>query len=1388
MNIRHLKTAYGELLDLEDRVVSDFFDDRGADGNIRNSTLEVHRYAPIPEELQIVQRFSSLAPTSSARPQKRPLELPSQSYPSKTSRNIYRPLPSVEDWGAETGIPFGTATKRQRTHESGLNRAFDAHQKSIVREEQGGGPCHSFQDVGTQESIHQVVDSQKSPGKKSTSCLSCRSIVILTNNAGLNPYGTPTSLHFSGLQESVPSNEIDISAIPDSPLGREITARGGNFGRAMQFDRVNTKSESPELISSVLELPNQIDASDGQPIESQNSLEPSDMIYINNSTPPIVDENLKSHSLGLRQTQEKAADVNRTPTRGPSTETPAHAQNVQSHSNVLRGSDPIFDPIESDTESFNEKQQMQSAKRLRSSKTPTTSSKSLDASDKAGADRRDGQFLVPSLPQSHTNGARKSLCAGQRESVPVPGRISRDADITVQSDPKRHSEPDTESCEDAQSKPCENDHQTTGRETPRRTTTCDDHADAVQNLSQATTTWSQESNSSGNGTAESNVPQRDNRVSSQLQNRDEKKHLVHDVVGEANNSETLRFTDGAKRLAEETEVQHEKMRISEAKAEEKRLAHEAMENNIVAKKEAADRKTKEKTLADKKSAKEGKARAQESAQVRKANAKEVEFADAKQMGETGVNEARLLEENTTSERLARERQMREKLLAEEANRLNLATEGAKQIEAERKEKEKARREELAAKRNANEAKAVEQAREAESKKSDKKAQRAQENAQKLAGVESKAAKDQVHQDWTTQATAGRSREQAQKRLADQEVQKVKDSSEVPHSRDSTDLSTTAGPKRSMTPLVPGSSVIKSSPYLSSSESSPLSNRSSGNMDAPLRSALRQTPSALRRSVSSVSFDLPPQAKPNGHIPSTPKPRSIQEINKNLTTKSSSVTDLSENPLKIESKTPSKMPVKTLPKKTPDGRITKPPAKNGKVQTKLNVTREPKKLKGPAVNPPIDSVRAPKQAPKKAPKQAPKQEIILSSGDESSTSEEPVWQSGNAKAGPSSRKPIFPSATSQKKKISEVKSSSASIDPALGEKKLEKDNKATPATVPRSTPKVNMTSLQKSISRSPAMALSETVSLSSDSDSSSDPSTPTESRSDSEEEEEESQTPSSKTPTGAKNGWLAPVTRNGISKAVNVGVKRPERDLESKSFSQTSSQASSSRPHSTISMHGDRKHVAQTADKQLQLESRQSIPDSRTNQTFSITKNGVNDKVINQGLNHAGRLPNGIRPPYYKYPHLSELQKLPQEVTPEEQKVDTASSPSLGASLVEKSGFNESSSESEDSSSDSDEDDDVDEAPSQTSSKKKPGLSSGVRSLVKRRLNRLPSSVQTTDLLQLQMLFDPTSFLPSHRTHFPLEVEDIFQCLQYLVLSFRKRYPPTCLFRKEDVGKSTLFGN
>ena len=74
--------------------------------------------------------------------------------------------PSIEEGDAETSRSFGTASKRQRTQDPRLNRTFDELQPFGMREEQGGGPYHSSQMTGTQESIHQVLDSQSSPGLK----------------------------------------------------------------------------------------------------------------------------------------------------------------------------------------------------------------------------------------------------------------------------------------------------------------------------------------------------------------------------------------------------------------------------------------------------------------------------------------------------------------------------------------------------------------------------------------------------------------------------------------------------------------------------------------------------------------------------------------------------------------------------------------------------------------------------------------------------------------------------------------------------------------------------------------------------------------------------------------------------------------------------------------------------------------------------------------------------------------------------------------------------------------------------------------------------------------------------------------------------------------------
>ena len=352
-------------------------------------------------------------------------------------------------------------------------------------------------------------------------------------------------------------------------------------------------------------------------------------------------------------------------------------------------------------------------------------------------------------------------------------------------------------------------------------------------------------------------------------------------------------------------------------------------------------------------------------------AKEREVAEAKRIELTTVSEARLPGKQKTSEWLAREQRMKEASLTEEANKVMLEADGAKQIEAERERKEKARQDELAAKKQANRAEAEEKAKEAQAKAYERKAReeiRARDKAQKLADSQCKDTKDPILPPRTARETATAVKEQAQQRIAEREAQKLRSSSDVQS-------------QRSMTPRIPGSSVAKSSSLMTSLRSTPATNQSPANTDAPLRSALRQTPSSLHRSISLVSFDVAQPA----------------------------------------SKTPTRTPV---PTKASGRKITKTPAKNGKVQTKLTVTREPKKLKGRAFAPPVEPTQA-----------APRQEIVISSGDDSSASGETSWQIGNAEAGPSSRKPTLP-VVSQKKKPAEVQVSVTSVAPAIRNKKMD----------------------------------------------------------------------------------------------------------------------------------------------------------------------------------------------------------------------------------------------------------------------------------------------------------------------------------------------------------------
>ena len=855
------------------------------------------------------------------------------------------------------------------------------------------------------------------------------------------------------------------------------------FEGVRHFDQGSPKEESPELRASVQEVPptEPVNASGKQPTTSATSPKPSTPPFIFNSAsqptslpqtiPQIVDGYVKRRGLGVEQTGQNTGNSDRISPKAD----PARAQTAQSSCKSSHDSDPIFDPIESDTESFNEKQQMQNAKRLRSSKKFTASNTSPCASNEAEADRRDGQFLVPSVPQPSMNGACIPLgetnAPGQRESIQKSSEDLKAASMNAQDDVQQQGKHDANFPDNQQSESCNTEPNKASRETPSR-----DHdlTSTAKTSSQATTGWPQDSIEPIDGTGITVNQKPDEHISSQEPEPDTTIGLSHDA------------------------------------------------NDVVRH------------------------------PAKKARTTEEELAEIKRTKETKLDAARLADEKKTSERLAREQRIREPALAEEAKKEMLVADGAKSIQAERREKEKAKRRETAP--------------------------------------------------------------------------------------------SNIGPKRSMTPLVPEITATKSSSHQISSVSSPSSNPSSRSMGSmkPLRSALRQTPSALRRSVSSVSFDLPPRAKLNQDVPSM-----------------------------TASKAPSNKSIPILlPKTASGGKTTKPSAKKGKVQTKLNMTVHP-----------------------------------------TSTSEEPKWQSGNAKAGPSSTKSMFPVTTSQGKKTAEVKRPSTHIDPNIRNIKVEKDRTAAPATVSRSTPKSDTTSLQKSNSRPPAQALSERISLSSGSDSRS-ASDDSDSGSDS---EEELRAPSSKTPTGVTDGKVVPVTMKESSKAVNPGTKQLQGNIQSNRPSQLS-RVSSSGSRNTVSVLGDAKHIDQATDKKSQFESRKSVSLSRVKQAPSTTSSVPDDKVINQGLKHAGRLPNGIRPAYCKYPTLTEqLQNRRRSVTPPTL-VNSSSQP-LGKSPLENSGSEDSSSESDDSSSTSDGDEELRSVASSTRTKKSILDYRGGKGLLKGRLTR-----------------------------------------------------------------------
>lgn len=154
LRIKAIYTHDDIVLDLED-LVSDAFKDKSS---ALDSIVKVARFPPSASELNNPQRYASLLPESAARPQKRIL---GQDFFNPRDRLAH--ITSIETWG--TGSVDG-ANKRQKTQNAHPYSTFNADYAIPSREVQDITNPHSSQLFGTQDSVHQVYDSQKSPPRK----------------------------------------------------------------------------------------------------------------------------------------------------------------------------------------------------------------------------------------------------------------------------------------------------------------------------------------------------------------------------------------------------------------------------------------------------------------------------------------------------------------------------------------------------------------------------------------------------------------------------------------------------------------------------------------------------------------------------------------------------------------------------------------------------------------------------------------------------------------------------------------------------------------------------------------------------------------------------------------------------------------------------------------------------------------------------------------------------------------------------------------------------------------------------------------------------------------------------------------------------------------------
>ena len=702
---------------------------------------------------------------------------------------------------------------------------------------------------------------------------------------------------------------MNISVIPDSPACRGPRSIREASATAADSHRESTKSESPELDSPIHDMaPVDPASSAGENVdrgihESQPGAPPdvpscrvqADHQSRSAASPTAVVEAESTkkltpiqHSMGASSAVDDESErqhteyVPNTPDKSFKRKTPSKDRTLgEQATNGINGD--VYDPIESDSESFQKKQRMHSTKRLKISNSIRGRFISPGVPPSVSKEYKDDDFVVPSLPASRVNRACVLLGANTK---------ANDSNTSIQDNVQVLEAHQRSSVTTAEGSEGSENLSITGKVAGQKNAPIGPVTAEIDDRSRMT------SDPHPSSTQETG------RLAAEDSAVAEKRRQARPEIGASELGDAVRTTDGAKEMQTTAQNKMEERLKRQRETREKSLAEEAGKLML-----AADGA---RHLEAEKIGKKGK------------NGKLINEAGAP----TGTSpEASSYAEMKSSGML---------LLPLKTNKTTLGETVGKDTASKRPHPTASKSHDVPGSHGA--ALTAHKATNYKPRTEEQKVRRIELGAQKKA-AEAKAAGKRDSRETTNM------REQDMPKL-EQSIQKFRALSEDRscHSSPPSEPASTGGQRRkTMTPALPKSSVsTPSSTKDGVLSSSPLVPMSLNGLETPLRSSLKQGSSALRRSVSFV--DDPEDHLSGSKAAIFLSPPMTQEINvRSRPVKT--LTDIN-NELSFKNPTEAKPLEPAMPFKGFNNKASETnPSRKGKLQTKLNVTRRVAKGKG-----------------------------------------------------------------------------------------------------------------------------------------------------------------------------------------------------------------------------------------------------------------------------------------------------------------------------------------------------------------------------------------------------------------------------------------------------------